>query len=700
MADIKKLEIAQENWDRYVRARDRGHRKYVDEAQKFEKFYIGDQWDEADRQALENEGRPALTINNILPTVNVALGEQANRRADIQFKAKRGAASQAVSTVLTKLVDHILEENYFAKHIEPMVYADGLIMDRGYYDVRLNHDEVIEGEIAIDTENPIAVIPDPDATSYDPKKWSEVFITRWMSPQQIGEQYGEDKRTEVINRAAGAHYGRDSIELSKHTFGSDEETAADTNSIADGATVRNVRVVERQFYKTRVVQEFVDPRSGETRKIPEQWSPEHTENVRQTFGLEIIKRKKRSVRWTITADSVVLHDDWSPYRTFTVVPYFPIYRRGKPIGLVRNIISPQEFLNKTRSQELHIINTTANSGWLVPEGSLTNMSPEELAEEGAKTGSVITYNPQIGAPEKIKPNPVPTGVDRISTKGAMDIKEISGMNDAILGSENAEVSGIALQEKTARGQIQLQVPFSNLEFSRKLLAEKILELIQDFYTQERVFFITDYMEPEQPREQMVINQQAAGRVVNDVTVGKYDVVVASAPARDSFDEMQFAEALSLRQVGVQIPDHFIVEASHLARKQEIARMLKDMSGLGEMTPEQQQLAQMQNQMAIQNAQLELEKLDAEIRELQSVTLLNTAKAQDLQRGQFLKQIRDLKAQRDQREQELNVRLQMSALSQQASLQKTKMQNNARLADSALKLTQDREKANGPKEQSA
>jgi len=625
------------------------------------------------------------------------LGEQANRQADIRFKPKRGAATQPVADVLSKLVDHLLEENNFSKHVEPTVYADGLIMDRGYYDVRLNHDENVEGEIELDSENPIAVIPDPDATSYDPRKWNEVTTTRWMTPAQIGERYGKDKQKQVELAASGTSYGKDSIELVKHTFAGEDHIHPEASRVDDSHSIRNVRVVERQYYKVTAVEQFIDPQSGETSIVPEEWSEEHKQKIQAAFSVIIFKARKKRVRWTVSADCVLLHDGWSPYRTFTIVPYFPIFRRGRPIGMVRNLLSPQEFVNKSRSQELHIVNTTANSGWLLEEGSLTNMTEDDLAQQGSKTGVVVTYAPGRQKPEKIKPNPVPSGVDRISQKGAMDIKEISGINESMLGTEAADVSGVALDQRTARGQVQLQVPFNNLEFSRKLLAQKILELVQDFYTAERVFHITNYSEPEQPREQLIVNQQTADRVVNDLTVGEYDVVVASSPARDSFDEMQFAEALSLRNAGVAIPDHFIIESSHLSRKTEIARILKDAAGYSEMTPEEQQMAQMQQQMAIQQAQLELAKLDSEIQKLSAEAALSAARAEDLNRGQFVKQLRELEAQRETRMQELSARLQMSQMSNMSGLRKTELQNNARLTSDALKIQADiQDKTNDPK----
>ena len=40
----------------------------------------------------------------------------------------------------------------------------------------------------------------------------------------------------------------------------------------------------------------------------------------------------RRIRWTVVADDIVLHDDWS--HTPTVVPFFPHFRKGNTIGPV------------------------------------------------------------------------------------------------------------------------------------------------------------------------------------------------------------------------------------------------------------------------------------------------------------------------------------------------------------------------------
>ena len=146
MADYKKPKkklgageeqtLAKRQWEAYTRARDHGHLDYVEIAQQCDAFYRGEQWDEADISALDDQGRPALTINTILPTVNTVLGEQSTRRADVQFKPS-GNGNQETADVLSRLYMQIADNNKL-EWLESQAFADGLIQDRGWFDVRID----------------------------------------------------------------------------------------------------------------------------------------------------------------------------------------------------------------------------------------------------------------------------------------------------------------------------------------------------------------------------------------------------------------------------------------------------------------------------------------------------------------------------------------------------------------------------------
>ena len=685
--------LADTQWDRYIRARDNGHLEYVEMAKKCDAYYRGDQWDAADIAALDAEGRPALTINTILPTINTVLGEQSTRRADIQFKPRRGGDAEVAHT-LNRLYLQIADNNKL-DWVEQQVFSDGLILDgRGYFDVRMDFSDHVEGEIRISAKDPLDILPDPDAKDADPKTWSEVFETKWMTLDEIEELYGKKKAgTLQFIAENGNSYGRDSIEYEETRFGDVDSTndylGAGIPGDDEYRTVKALRVIERQHKRITRIDCFVDPNTGDQREVPEAWNDRKAKKFAKEYGLSIITKTKRKVRWTVTCDKVVLFDDWSPYNDFTIVPYFAFFRRGRPFGMVRNLLSPQEQLNKIASQELHIVNTTANSGWMVESGSLVGMTVDDLEEHGAETGLVVEYARGTNPPLKIQPNQIPTGLDRISQKAALNIKAISGINDSMLGTDSAEVSGVAIQAKQNRGAIMIQVPLDNLRKTRQYLAEKVLNLLQTFYTEERIIQVTNEDDPLKPREEMVINQQTPeGRIINDLTLGEYDVIVATAPARDSFDEVQFAEALNLRQVGVAIPDDAIIEYSHLARKGELAKRIRMMTGV-EQSPEQMEFAAMQQDMAMQQLQLEIAKLDAEVKKIQSEAAVNIAKVQDVADIEPQIRMQELQAKIEMKMKELELRRELYSMTNQVRTNQQQTQAAARIATTAMQTANPR-----------
>jgi|TARA_R100000084_G_scaffold109116_2_gene74065 hypothetical protein len=689
LSKAEQHELAKEQWNCYTRARDNGHEDYIDIAQQCDAFYRGHQWDEADMAALDDQGRPALTINTILPTINAVLGEQTTRRMDIAFKP-RGRGQQEIADVLTKLFMQISDNNKL-DWIESQVFADGLIQDRGWFDVRIDFDDHIQGEVRVTPKDPLDILIDPDAKEYDPRSWNEIFESRWMTLDEIEEQYGQDKADKLrITVEQGSQLGTDSVEYEEQRYGdtsaSVEYNQGNTTNPEENRQLRAIRVIERQYYKLKECMFYVDSVTGDMREVPYNWSKKKRESFADQFGLEILTKFTKKVRWTTTADLVVLHDEWSPYDTFTLVPYFPYWRRGRPFGMVRNLISPQEQLNKISSQELHIVNTTANSGWIVETGSLNGMTADDLEEHGAETGLVLEFNRGSSPPAKIPPNQIPTGLDRISQKAAINIKQISGISDAMLGTDSPEVSGVAIQAKQNRGAMMIQVPLDNLTKTRQYLAEKVLNLVQAYYTEERLIQITDETDPLKRRMPMKINEiTSEGMIINDLTLGEYDVIVGTAPARDNFEEIQFAEAIALRQAGVPIPDDLIVEYSHLARKGEIAQRIRQMQGMEPPSEEQAQLMQFQAEAEIRKTQLEIAQMEAEVQRLQSEAALNQAKAEGTVNDQQIK-VADMQSKIQTKREELALRERLSEMTNTVRTGQSETQAASKIAVAAMKPT--------------
>lgn len=563
---------ARENWQRYQYGKDRGHIEYTRQAAKCEGMYLGggSQWSDADKAILTEQRRPFYEFNEVKPSVNSAVGYQIQNRMDIAFKPRGQKSDLDVSTILTKVAMQICD-SAMLHWKETQVLSDGLIEQRGYFDVRMNFDRNIKGEIEVSVLDPRDVIPDPDAKSYDPDKWGDVIVSRWLTADEIEQLYGKAARTKAEQSDdEGQDYGDDDEEERRNKFGTSQLPGLYDAFSASVDGLKRYRVLDRQLSVYEMTKCLVFSDTGDVLVLDTLAADSVADAV--ASGAVEAKRMRRRVRWVVSTSTQVLHDAISPYDQFTIIPYFCYFRRGQTRGMVDDAIGPQEALNKAVSQYVHIVNTTANSGWIVEEDSLTNMTTEDLEAVGAKTGLVVEFKKGFTAPEKIQPNQVPNGIDRLIDRATKALKDAT-VPEAMRGLNGPESSGVAIQAKQFASQQQLAVPLDNLAYTRQLLAQRILRLIQRYYDSYRVFRITetDPMTGKEKEQVLEINKfdPETGTYLYDVTVGEYDVVISEQPMQVTFENSQFQQALEMRKEGVSIPDATVIRYSNLSDKHEI-----------------------------------------------------------------------------------------------------------------------------------
>lgn len=678
-------EKALHQWQRYQFVRDNGHADFVKKADTCNNFFIGNQWDPLDEAVLHAQKRPALTINKILSTVGNVLGEQIQSRQDISFQPRSGAPIEMAET-LTKVFRHISDTNQLDWKRSDM-FADGVITSRGFMDVRLDFTDSMMGEVRLENINPKNVLVDPDAEDYDPDTWNDVFVTKWMTWQDIELLYGAEDAKILKNRGSSFFpYGYDSIERERDRFGYYYNKGYYLGPWDQAEVIRNIRVIERQWKKLDRQKHFVDLQTGDMRPVPDSWDKQKIEQVSQQYGLGVTTKLVKRIRWTVTADNVVLHDDWSPYKHFTVVPYFPYFRRGQTVGLVENLLGPQEYLNKVTSQELHVINTTANSGWIVGAGKLTNMTVEELEQRGAETGLVMEVE---GSPkdavEKINPNQTPTGLDRFSYKAEEHIKNISGVSDYQTGNAREDVSAKAVAMNQSRGALNLGKPMDSMARTDYILARNILDMVQEFYTEPRILNVVANRVTGD-NETVEVNQPdpMTGEILNDLTIGEYDIIVSSTPQRETLEDSQFEQAISLRELGINIPDEILIENSRLNKRGEIVKQMREAQESVE--------AQYSDQITKLQAELELAKMRADAARIEADAELKRAKAQESQIAAMKEQngdpqeIRKLQMEMAQKQQEMELARRQAEL----DLQKVRAElaNSIREMDAKLQAAQE------------
>lgn len=608
-------DLARQVWSRYVYMRDNGHTDYVEMAAKCEDYFAGLQWDAADMQALKAANRPYITINKIISTVSNVMGAQIFNRTDTAVKPRNEGATAEVADALTKVMMQIGDNNLLT-WVRSDVFADGVIGSRGFYDARLDFTDSLQGEVRIKQRNPKNVLIDPDADTYEPDGWADVIYTEWLSPDDIELLYGKEKADRLRNHSGT---GSQDIEgdtlLDRDRFSGSDMPYSDRELEMSGDLVRSVRVVDYQWRKLDKVQHFVNIDTGDMRAVPGDWDTARIDeyvqkNPNTAMTTKLIKR----IRWTVVAGDEVLHDDWSPYKYFTLVPYFPHFRRGRTIGLVQNLLGSQDLLNKTSSQELHVINTTANSGWKIRRNALKNMTLGELEMRGAQTGLVLELD-ELNAAEKIQPNQTPSGLDRVSYKAEEHIKSISGVSDYMTGFAREDVSAKSVKANQAGGSSNIAKIQDNLNRSDYLLGRNVIDMVQSYYTERRLVQITtDNMTNK--TEPMVVNEMTPeGRIVNDLTLGEYSIVITNQPDRDTYEDSQFDQAVMLREQGVRLPDKYLIKSSRMKDKADIVTEME-----GDADSEQ----------AKAKAALDQRRAEAEVADLEASVQLKQAQAMKAQ----------------------------------------------------------------------
>jgi len=631
---VEELDIVENQWQAYTRARDAGHLEWVEEARNFDNYYYGDQWEDETKQTLDAQGRPYYSVNLVLSTVNAVVGEYIKSRQDISFVPMGKGANQEAASSLRFLFKQIATNNK-SETKEKTVFMDGLIQDRGYFYYYMDFSDNAEGEIRELVLDPTDVILDPGASEYDPSTWNEVFISRWMTPDQIGALYGMEFRDQIELAAANGTYGHDSIEWEAPTFGGDHQVTEQffVPEHDEVKRVKRIRVIERQYRKLARTAYFVDTPTGDMRPVPEGWEKERSVAFAKQNDLQIIWKPERRVRVTVTADKTILHDGWSMFSKIALVPFFPYFRRGRPFGLVRNLVDPQDMLNKVTSQELHVVNTTANSGWIFQTGSLVNMDRDDLTTQGSKTGLVLEVTQGAEMPQKIQPNQIPSGLAEIGSKAGVFFREISGVNEAQLGTQRSD-SSKALDARRQGGMVQQEIIFDNLAQTRELRAEIMLEMVQNYYTETRLIQVFSKNEDgDVEQNELEINQpvmqvdpetqEAVESIRNDMTLGEYSVVISTIPRRETYDEGLFDQLMQMREHGVQIPDHVLIENSQLPDKADVVETVKQIQGLAAPSPEE-----MQRQQQLQ--ELEMRLLNAQVMNEEAQAIERKANAMKLQ----------------------------------------------------------------------
>lgn len=608
-------EKARDNYESYRFCRVNGHEDFLRRAEVGFDFYAGRQWTPEEIREMRESNRPYLTINQMFRTLDSIVGEMLYSTGDVRFTPKSVDAQDGAAEGLEKIW---LDANQRSKtqYFEPQLLLDGLLTGRGYYDIRMDFDDNLMGWLKVSRKRPQNIILHPYLSSRDPDDWPEVFETRYSSLDEISLMYGQAAADEI--KGAGqcdflSPEDRYEERLLSTRVNSSGFGNFDPQQLGTQTYLRTRRLIERQYRAVKYKEFFIDPPTGEMTEVPENWDRNRIARMREVSGCEVIRRRASTVRWRVTCDRFVLHDEDSPYKHFTIVPFFPWFVDGHTMSLGENLVDMSRMTNKLYSQYLHILNSAANSGWKVKAGSLKNMNEADLETKGAKTGLVAVLD-DVADLDRIQPGQLPSGHDTLAATVRTMFDDISGYTNTMKGADRADAAGKAIDAKIARGAVNLATAYNAIYHAKTMLAERACNLAQNYYTETRFLRLSGgYAAPD---SSTTINQPTPeGAFLNDITVGTFDVTVIPAPQRETVEQNTFQQLMEMRkELGVAIPDAVLLEYSAVPNKKRVIEEIKNAGGTPEQQAKQAQIAEQlqQSELDVNLASAENSRAQAEL----------------------------------------------------------------------------------------
>lgn len=533
-----------------------------EKAKKAYDFYLGNQWASSDKQKLEDEKRPALTINKIKPIIRLLSGMQRQNRADINVKALKGG-SVLLSSLLTEIIKFYYDTSY-ADWQTAFQFFDGSICGKGWLSLDLDYTrDLINGDLLLSRENPLLCWEDPFSARYDLSDARFIFRGYWADKEFLKQRFPHMKKDfELLDKVPDTEkmeisYGAEDIDTK------DYKDDQNKSLISDIAFHRYLvkDCWHRKFKVSRFIINLQDREVIPVDDIP-------IEKIKKIVALSPRLRMAERVVpilhiTTTIGKSVVLQDIEDP---FDGVFMFPMIRfvddwiysdRQYARGEVEDLIDPQQELNKRRSQALHHLNSSANSGWIVDDNSFSPEMLERVETMGSKPGVVIIKKPG-SAVQRIEPSRLSDAHLTLGDLSWADMKEISGANPDLLGfrPNNTNESGIAIARRQSQGAMVLEPVFDNFEFTLKILGTTILEHIRktDVIDEGEILSMADPKKYGDKMAELAYEIKQRNR-------GKYDFLVSSSNSSPTVRMANFETMIEALKLGFPIPPDMVVQAS-------------------------------------------------------------------------------------------------------------------------------------------
>lgn len=584
----------------------------------------GEQWGDA-RSELEEQLIAPITFNRIAPMVDAVAGAEINNRHETKFYP-REMGDIGVNELLTNAAKWVRDE-CDAEDEETDAFFDNVVCGMGWTETRMDYEENEQGDVVIDRVDPLEMAVDPAARKRNAADAKYLRRRRSYTKEEFKEEHPEW----YALCSASEDGDEDGVSTSHGSSGDDYAEDDGNNETMD--TERQYKVSEYQWFERETVFVVADPTTGQAVTM----GPEKFGRIKEKFqemGVELqhAERKARRYYRAFACGNRVLEVEPLDKEEFTYkcITGKRDRNRGTWYGIVKAMIDPQRWANKWMTQILHILNTNAKGGILAETDAFEDPSVAE--EEYAMPNSITWMKSGAVAAGKVqnKPQPpYPQGLDRLMTMAVTSIRDVTGINQELLGMADKNQPGILEAQRKEAGYAILAMFFDSLRRYRKMHGRLLLKFIRMHISDGRLIRVIG---------DNGLNQYVP--LVYQDDVAEYDVIVDEAPSgpnqKDKVWNMLVQMVPLLRTANLG-PDVWakLLEYSPLPTglSQELGQAITKPP-----SPEQQEKQQMAEAMALEEKRADIRETLSKAMENESDAELNRVKAQQEALDTMIKQL--------------------------------------------------------------
>jgi len=518
--------------------------KYAEAQEDIEFGFIpGKQWDKA--MSAKRGKRPLYEFNKTRPAVKAVTNDMRQQSPAIKIRAAENSHKD-LANIMQGLI----------RNIESCSRADTAYDTAGFYAVsggygvfriktEYSNDDAFEQDIRIkEVRNPFAIKFDPNAREFDRRDARYVFVDDSMTREEFKHKYPDADPVDFsqVSQQYGEWFTEKQVRVAEYWCKHyDKKTIY---QLSDG------RVLDEDDYQAML------PQLGAVQVDPQTGQPQEPLTLKSQRVVEYDR-----IEMSIVSGKEVLEGPYEWAGKF--FPFVPVWGdtvniEGEEVysGIIRPIRDAQRLFNWNVCTGQEVLAKQPSAPFMATPAMIEGHEAawQNLATDNAPA---LFYNvdpaaPNGGAPFRAQPPTFPGAMFEGAQFAADLMKSIDNVVDAPIQSRAS--SGKAIQAVQQQGDTGNFDYIDNLARAKAFGGEILCDLIPRIYDTEREIMILgeDGKESYAKLNQSVQNPQTGEwQVINDLSQGKYAVVVSIGP---SFATQRMAALEALTNVASNSKD--------------------------------------------------------------------------------------------------------------------------------------------------